>query len=464
MSVRCFLNLKSLTKGVLFCGAAAFVASSHGDVIKAKSLSQSEVQSAVNSASPGDTVVLPSGTQSWSGQLRIEKKNITIKGAGAGSTIINAGSKTIYLSGESASGLRITGIEFRSGNQVIYASGSGSPKQAVKNLRVDHCKFQGNYIVIETTGGATGVFDHNEFLNSYAARLYGSNDPNPRPPYPLGTSDALFFEDNIITANSSGNPPHWIASNSHSKYVVRHNKFNYSKSLWDIVDAHGACEVKGRGSATWEIYNNVFNICPTISRVIHLRGGQGVVFNNTFKGYNAGKAITITDYALCNGSCTQSCTKLPCPDLINHAYFWNNILEGKAINPVNSCSDYIKLDKDYFTYEMPGYKPYTYPHPLTKEPDNATGILRKESAPISAISLTARMSDGLAQISFSLKDEAPVKMAIYNANGVLVKELIDEVKTAGNHSISWDATNIPAGLYIVRATAGKLQESFTFMR
>ena len=188
------------------------------------------------------------------------------------------------------------------------------------------------------------------------------------------------------------------------------------------------------------------------------------MFNNTFKGYNAGKAITITDYALCNGSCTQSCTKLPCPDLINHAYFWNNILEGKAINPVNNCSNYIKLDKDYFTYEMPGYKPYTYPHPLTKEPDNATGILRKESAPISAISLTARMSDGLAQISFSLKDEAPVKMAIYNANGVLVKELIDEVKTAGNHSISWDATNIPAGLYIVRATAGKLQESFTFMR
>ena len=139
-------------------------------------------------------------------------------------------------------------IPFR--QPVIYASGSGSPKQAVKNLRVDHCKFQGNYIVIETTGGATGVFDHNEFLNSYAARLYGSNDPNPRPPYPLGTSDALFFEDNIITANSSGNPPHWIASNSHSKYVVRHNQFNYSKSLWDIVDAHGACEVKGRGSAT----------------------------------------------------------------------------------------------------------------------------------------------------------------------------------------------------------------------
>ncbi|NLG19538.1 MAG: T9SS type A sorting domain-containing protein [Fibrobacter sp.] len=465
MNISCFLNssLKSTFKGALILSTGAFSFTSYGKVINATSLSQSSVQTAINSASPGDTIQLPAESSSWSGQLSITKKDLTIQGKGIGSTIISAGNKSIYLSGESANGLRITGIEFRNGNQVIYSAGSGSPRQAIKNLRIDHCKLQGNYIFIETTGAATGVFDHNTFLDSYAARLYGSNDPVARPPYPLGTSDALFFEDNTISVTSGGNPPHWIASNSHSKYVVRYNTFDYKKSLWDIIDAHGACEVKGRGSATWEIYNNKIGLVPTISRVIHLRGGQGVVFNNTFTGYNPSKAITITDYAVCNGPCTQSCTSYPCPDMINHAYFWNNRIGTTPVNPVNNCSNYIKLDRDYFNSEMPDYKPYTYPHPLTQpEEDFKTETINEISH--SGFSLSASMLRGSASISLQMSEQAPVKVTVYSANGILVKELANQVKSAGTHSFSWDAADNPSGIYIIKASVGEAQKSFKLFR
>src|SRR6202035_2434456 len=48
------------------------------------------VQTAVNSALDGDTVVIPAGTATWSSTLTISKA-ITLQGAGVGQTIIKDG-------------------------------------------------------------------------------------------------------------------------------------------------------------------------------------------------------------------------------------------------------------------------------------------------------------------------------------------------------------------------------------
>jgi hypothetical protein len=432
--------------------------------INARSCSLTDVQSAVNAAVAGDIIVLPSGSKTWSGSLKIGKKNLTIQGYGIGSTIITTGTKGIALTGESANNLRITRIEFRNGNQLIYASGSGSPAQAVKNLRVDNCKFVKTNVAIETHGAVTGVFDHCVFQDAYAGRIYGSNDPKARPPYKLGTSDALFFEDNTINVTTSGNPPHFIASNSFSKYVVRNNVFNYKKSLWDIVDAHGACEVKGRGSATWEIYNNTFNIVASMSRVIHLRGGQGVVFNNTFAGsYTPSKPVTITDYAVCNGPCTQSCKTYPCPDMINHAFFWSNKIRTSSVNPVNSCGSYIKLNRDYFLGAMPGYVSYTYPHPLTKTALRKETELEIMTMPAEAFSINKNFN-GTTRINFNLIDNTPVKMDVYNVNGVHIRTLVDGIQNTGDHSVTLNTNNMPSGLYVLKTSIGDVHKNYTLVK
>src|SRR5439155_15423960 len=55
--------------------------------IEAKSASFADVSSAVGSAKTGDTVIVPTGTATWTTPLNITD-NITLQGAGAGSTVI----------------------------------------------------------------------------------------------------------------------------------------------------------------------------------------------------------------------------------------------------------------------------------------------------------------------------------------------------------------------------------------
>jgi hypothetical protein len=57
-------------------------------------------------------------------------------------------------------------------------------------------------------------------------------------------------------------------------------------------------------------------------------------------------------------------------------YAWNNTLNGKAnYGPIQSANALVQQDRDFYTNTaMPGYKPYTYPHPLTllAPPSNLT--------------------------------------------------------------------------------------------
>lgn len=445
----------TLIFGALFCAVSLF-SNSQSATIKATSSSLSAIQAALNSAVSGDVIVIPAGSSTWSGPLTITKTKITLQGNGVGSTIITGSGQIFNTSGESANSLRITGIELHSCTNCFEASGSGG--QAIKNLRIDNSKFVNAYIVLETRGGATGVIDHCTFEDSYGARLYGSNDANAKFPLPLGTSDAVFFEDNVINVSSNGTPPHFIASNSFSKYVMRHNTFNYAKSLWDIIDAHGYCEVAGRGSATWEIYENTFNLVSPLNRVIHLRGGEGVVFNNKFVNYKPSLAISLTDYSFCQTPCVQSCSGYPCKDQINHSYFWNNTMGTSVLNPVSDCN-IVQLNRDYYNSPAVDYTPYTYPHPLTalgKTTPPPTDVAQNEISSMGAtgLKLTSTPMSSVTDISYSLEKQSFVKINIFNAEGVLVTTLENRTESAGNHVVKWDATDAPQGLYIVKASFG----------
>lgn len=56
-------------------------------------------------------------------------------------------------------------------------------------------------------------------------------------------------------------------------------------------------------------------------------------------------------------------------------------------------------------------------------------------------------------IRFSLPIESQVQLTVYNTLGQLVAGLIDGIQTAGEHSISWDATNFSSGVYLYRIEA-----------
>lgn len=57
-------------------------------------------------------------------------------------------------------------------------------------------------------------------------------------------------------------------------------------------------------------------------------------------------------------------------------------------------------------------------------------------------------------ITFYLPEERAVKVGIYNIVGQQVAILLDENMQAGEHSVIWDASNNPSGIYIVQLETG----------
>lgn len=58
-------------------------------------------------------------------------------------------------------------------------------------------------------------------------------------------------------------------------------------------------------------------------------------------------------------------------------------------------------------------------------------------------------------IGYALPVTGEVNISIYNAIGEKITTLVDGMKEAGNHQVSFNADNLPSGLYFCRMTAGK---------
>ncbi|MBN2366002.1 MAG: T9SS C-terminal target domain-containing protein, partial [Calditrichaeota bacterium] len=48
---------------------------------------------------------------------------------------------------------------------------------------------------------------------------------------------------------------------------------------------------------------------------------------------------------------------------------------------------------------------------------------------------------------------SPVKLTIYNITGERIATLVNERKSAGSHSITFDASNLATGVYLYRLEA-----------
>jgi hypothetical protein len=57
--------------------------------------------------------------------------------------------------------------------------------------------------------------------------------------------------------------------------------------------------------------------------------------------------------------------------------------------------------------------------------------------------------------NFASLHESPVHLTIYDAAGKCVATLVNGPQTAGTHTIIWNAAEMPAGIYLVRLTAGE---------
>lgn len=61
-------------------------------------------------------------------------------------------------------------------------------------------------------------------------------------------------------------------------------------------------------------------------------------------------------------------------------------------------------------------------------------------------------------ISYTLKDKSSVRLTVYDRLGREVKVLVDETQNAGTHTVEFNATNLPSGIYFYRIIANDKTE------
>ena len=67
-------------------------------------------------------------------------------------------------------------------------------------------------------------------------------------------------------------------------------------------------------------------------------------------------------------------------------------------------------------------------------------------------------------LSYDLPQDSYVVLSIYDMKGSLVKNLVNEIRTAGMQSIQWNATNnigltVSAGVYLYSIEAGEFSQT-----
>jgi hypothetical protein len=380
--------------------------------------SEAELRAVLDAAEPYDIIEIPPSSFTVHDTITIDTEGITIVGAGKDATIINnaSGNKTVFviaapevtishLTMKGNEGLlvpdhfeRRKNPETRSWETAILIgmAPGGWPHSDAKDFHICNVAFNNFGLEGISVSAYSEKAENNYGLIHYCDFNYthcgvgvaGSNSDkewNDTLEESLGTHEAVFVED--CTFKHFNN---CIGSGKASKYVFRYNDVDADNSLGGVVgvDAHGLeynSVVGGRGSRSYEVYENTFiNNVGTRPRIINIRGGDGVIHNNTFsreqevfielhnKQNGATKTTPVPNETKMIGIGEANGPKgeYPTPDQTTKLYVWNNTANGAPVDEiyVNELSDeYFDKDRDYFYHEPDfTYTPYQYPHPLAQ--------------------------------------------------------------------------------------------------
>jgi hypothetical protein len=62
--------------------------------------------------------------------------------------------------------------------------------------------------------------------------------------------------------------------------------------------------------------------------------------------------------------------------------------------------------------------------------------------------------DKITNIKFTIPTQANIQLSVYDAMGVHITTLVDEIRPAGNYKVTFDASDMPGGLYFYRLVSG----------
>jgi hypothetical protein len=330
-----------------------------------------DVQQVVDAAGPDGLASLPEGCYRMTSTVSLPP-GIRLVGAGADRTILYREPEGSYsqpilrirggqdvLDGTQISGLALVGVR----NTEDTGQDYGLILSNVTDFRVDHCYFEGfGFAAVRVEGVSNGVVDHSIFVDNfkrgidnlgYGVVVYGDSrwDDDIQPV----ETRATFVEDSLFVGNR-----HAIAANAGAYYVFRYNQVMHNVVAC-AVDAHGMGYGSAHGTRYVEIYQNVIEDPVYDWCGIGIRGGAGVIYENTIKGYK-NPILLILEW----GTPDSLKAEYPAFDQVQDLYIWDNHISGGSSKPrVDETGvGFIQAGRDYFPEPEPGYIPYEYPHPL----------------------------------------------------------------------------------------------------
>lgn len=396
----------------------------HGATFTAASCNTSDVQTAINSAANGDTVVIPNGSCSWSSGISTGKQ-ITLQGATAGGVTIthNAGSGTLLTVNIGSSfHTTIANLNFLPGGgtgNYITVQGTGMVP-LMHDCRFNLPNFQLQQAVQwNVTGGViwNTTFESTQNLSGACGSQVGSDSgclvvkptKNWDDASTLGALDTtgtnnLYIEDSVFS--NVGQCPDM---DDNARVVVRHSQIIGSSGL-----THGPTSTYG--GRQFEFYDNAMtypNINRNLNRYFWTRAGTGVITGNSVQAlsgqcYGNKDSFTFIVESATRAQSHGCCTSYMCfhqpgsgsDGTSGHTflspsqtpydsfqqsdpiYIWNNTGAGQTNVGLNdsdmSCSTgnttatFFVRNRDYFVDgtsnpnngAKPGWARFTYPHPL----------------------------------------------------------------------------------------------------
>lgn len=280
----------------------------------ATNLTEAAVQTAINSATDGDTVQLPAGTSTWTTNITINGKAINLVGAGVSQTIITdqcnpalylinfktmlnkpftASDFTIVQSAiqqstaslniEHSVGFRITRVNFTNVIERGIYTGTQTGRHSIGV--VDHCVF--NSSVDGTQQGITVAGNDHKNPTNYNASGTWTESPK------WGTTNAFYVENCTFDFEYDGDAA--IELYNGATIVVRYCLFRNSG-----MGGHGF-DSSSRSAHWWEFYKNTLNSTLGSGRLVgQFRGGSGVWWSNVYNcsgsGFAEANKIRLSNY------------------------------------------------------------------------------------------------------------------------------------------------------------------------
>lgn len=341
----------------------------------------SNAAAAYAAASAGDTIIFPSGTNTWTNTLTIDRP-LTLIGS---NTTIVAGSTLddgfFCVAGmTSAVPVTISGFTLNMVSFSPYRTGIKTYTGVdLDCLIISSNVFYYGYEQL-TLRGSRGVVHNNTFRESLKAISFnaGTSDQANRSWISMaaGTSNALFIESNLFI-DTSNYPTNYgqekIGTDNGGKLVVRYNEFDFDNVNTNFTETETTIMTHGsaaggvangywqigtgarRGQSVVEVYNNNMH-GRRIDFMFVFRGSANLVYSNTLDTTAFNPRIYCYEEEQYETQWSPLRTNWPAEDQVHNTFIWANTLRlNGATNSdyfeiASSSTNFIQLNRDVFLH------------------------------------------------------------------------------------------------------------------